>query len=911
MKMIIRKLFSVLLILALLTIPSIIPVASASELTDSTPEFNGYLVLLCDDTELVFPMNADGYSLEKVSDGSGELYFAADAKTVVELAELGVVEHCAPNYYLELYDHYPSTKWNTNVINAQTAWNHVNIIDENDMRGDGITVAVIDTGVYSSHRDFNKSNILEYINLANANVEFDIGHGTAVAGVISAQLNGVDVDGIAPGVSILPICITSGSKTDAGTTVAAIDKAISLGADVINLSLGSTDNNIFFEDAFKRAADAGIIVVAAAGNFGPSERKDSPKYVYPAAYDSVVSVSACTLKDGAVVFDDSYSYYNDQITVSAPGTNIALLSSDGGTLTNSGTSFSSPIVAGMAAMAKQQNKTIDTDIFIELLRESSKDLGTEGYDYYYGYGFVDIEAFSELLTKEYNIIYHLGDVNAGFSGSVTSPSKFTFASNSISLPEPSRNGYNFLGWYQNEQFTGTSIDTLSSGSFGDRDYYALWESTGTTDDPAYPTNIVAISSLIVAGNEAEWNNTNGKYEVMLPKNTVVSVDVIDVIPSNGTTISNLIYVSNGIWSFTATSASGKYSNVLNLAITYSPNAAPRISESAPSVGVAVPASLDGNTSVEPYLADISTWFEDEDSQTLSYHLKSDKGSLSGNILSFTPTAQDANSKVLLSLIAEDEEGLFSKELTISIAVGAVPVSNSVISGSTEYELDPNQLPTGFDVFLLNYEVLLQAFEDITEGAYYYDAVVWAIENGVTNGTSETTFAPETDCTRAQIVVFLWRALGSPEPQSTDNPFIDIADDSYYYNAVLWAFEQGITTGTGDDIFSPNASCTRAQIAVFLWRTLGSPEPESTDNPFIDVPDDSYYFDAILWAYEQKITTGTGPNTFSPEANCTRAQIVTFLYRTLEQNDQSDQDVRDLQNVRSDQDDQDDQDDQHN
>ena len=171
------------------------------------------------------------------------------------------------------------------------------------------------------------------------------------------------------------------------------------------------------------------------------------------------------------------------------------------------------------------------------------------------------------------------------------------------------------------------------------------------------------------------------------------------------------------------------------------------------------------------------------------------------------------------------------------------------------------------------------FTDITEDAYYADAVIWAVGEGITGGTTATTFSPNTPCTRAQAVTFLWRAAGSPTPQSSEMPFTDVAEDSYYYDAVLWAVENGITKGTSDTTFSPNATCTRAQIVTFLWRSQESPAAD-TVNPFTDVAADSYCADAVLWAIEQGVTKGTTATTFSPSADCTRAQTVTFLWRCM-------------------------------
>ena len=169
------------------------------------------------------------------------------------------------------------------------------------------------------------------------------------------------------------------------------------------------------------------------------------------------------------------------------------------------------------------------------------------------------------------------------------------------------------------------------------------------------------------------------------------------------------------------------------------------------------------------------------------------------------------------------------------------------------------------------------FVDVATGSYYEDAVDWAVENGITKGTDDTHFSPDGICTRAQAVTFLWRAAGSPEPETRAMPFADIPVGSYYYDAVLWAVENGITKGTSDTTFTPNMTCTRAQIVAFLWRSEKSPAA-GTANPFADVKSTAYYADAVLWAVKEDITKGTTSTAFSPNTDCTRAQIVTFLWR---------------------------------
>ena len=179
-------------------------------------------------------------------------------------------------------------------------------------------------------------------------------------------------------------------------------------------------------------------------------------------------------------------------------------------------------------------------------------------------------------------------------------------------------------------------------------------------------------------------------------------------------------------------------------------------------------------------------------------------------------------------------------------------------------------------------IFLNPFADVTEERYYYDAVLWAYNHDpqITAGTGPETFSPNRNATRAQVVTFLWHAAGEPAPKSSENPFADVPDGQYYTEAVLWAAEQGITKGTSETTFSPNKTCTRGEIVTFLWRFAGSPEAGQTENPFADVTERSFYYKPVLWAAEQEITAGTSAAAFSPGKSCTRGEIVTFLWRLL-------------------------------
>jgi len=217
---------------------------------------------------------------------------------------------------------------------------------------------------------------------------------------------------------------------------------------------------------------------------------------------------------------------------------------------------------------------------------------------------------------------------------------------------------------------------------------------------------------------------------------------------------------------------------------------------------------------------------------------------------------------LKTLAKETREGLRQ--------LGAGQVTVGIVSGDPDNGLvaDPDAKPAS------------EVFEDISAAAYYSGSVTWAVSVGVTNGTSETTFGPEEPCTRGHIVTFLWRAKGSPEPKSTDCPFVDVTPGSFYYKAMLWAVENEITNGVDATHFAPDEPCNRAQAVTFLWRAEGAPAPKSASTVFTDVNPKGFYYKAMLWAGEKSITKVATETTFAPETTCTRGHIVTFLYRDL-------------------------------
>lgn len=241
--------------------------------------------------------------------------------------------------------------------------------------------------------------------------------------------------------------------------------------------------------------------------------------------------------------------------------------------------------------------------------------------------------------------------------------------------------------------------------------------------------------------------------------------------------------------------------------------------------------------------------------------------------SVSVTPGSASKGTTVTLTVKPDEGYALDKLTVTDKDGnRLSLSDK---GDGKYTFTMPSGKVNVDAAFSKIETTMN-FWDVKQGDYYYDAVKWAVEKRITEGTGANFFSPNASCTRAQMVTFLWRAAGSPAPKSTANPFTDVSASDYYYNAVLWAVENGITTGASADRFAPGATVSRAQTVTFLYRANGS--PAANDASFSDVAADEYYANAVAWAVQNGITTGTGNGKFSPNADCTRGQIVTLLYR---------------------------------
>ena len=244
----------------------------------------------------------------------------------------------------------------------------------------------------------------------------------------------------------------------------------------------------------------------------------------------------------------------------------------------------------------------------------------------------------------------------------------------------------------------------------------------------------------------------------------------------------------------------------------------------------------------------------------------------------TVTVSPKNAKPgdTVTVTVKPDTGYTLETLTVTDAKGNQLTLTELGDGRYTFKMPSSKVD--IKATFMEDNTMLNFFTDVSAGSYCYDAVLWAAKKGVTGGVDENHFAPDAACTRAQIVTFLWRAAGSPEPKGASG-FADVPADSYYAKAVAWAVENGITTGMSDSVFAPDGTCTRAQSVTLLYRALGSKTESSAS--FRDVPANSWYADAVAWAVENDVTVGIGKGLFGPDAACTRGQIVTFLYRAYQ------------------------------
>ena len=433
-------------------------------------------------------------------------------------------------------------------------------------------------------------------------------------------------------------------------------------------------------------------------------------------------------------------------------------------------------------------------------------------------------------------------------------------------------GHTFVGWYDNENLTGSPVTAIGGTETGNKEYWAKWEInqyTITFDTaggsvvtpitqnygtaitaPAAPTKTGytftgwdrAIPATMPAENltiTAQWTVNQYTIAYDLAGGTAEGNPDTYTIETGAFTLKN---PTKSGYTFTGWSGTGL--------------------DGENNMTVTIPTGSTGNRTYTAH------WRYNGSGHSYSYYTIKATAGAGGSI---SPSGNVS--------VREGRDQTFTITPDKGYAVANVKIDGKSIGAVKSYTFENVRRTHTIEVIFMkaNGNPQTGVFVDVATGSYYEDAVDWAVENGITKGTDDTHFSPDGICTRAQAVTFLWRTAGSPEPETRTMPFTDVPVGSYYYDAVLWAVENGITEGTSNTTFSPNMTCSRAQIVAFLWRSEKSPAAGSR-NPFADVKSTAYYADAVLWAVENDITKGTTNTTFSPDADCTRAQIVTFLWR---------------------------------
>ena len=453
------------------------------------------------------------------------------------------------------------------------------------------------------------------------------------------------------------------------------------------------------------------------------------------------------------------------------------------------------------------------------------------------------------------------------SGNVTA---YTYGVGATLPTDVTRTGYTFKGWYDNEGLTGNPVTAIGNTETGNKEYWAKWEinqytvtvkpENGKADititqdygtpitappltregyqfngwDKTFPTTMPAEDLTITA----QWTVNQYTITYDLAGGTAEGNPDTYTIETGAFTLKN---PTKSGYTFTGWSGTGL--------------------DGEKNMTVTIPTGSTGNRTYTAH------WRYNGSGHSYSYYTIKAVAGAGGSI---SPTGNVS--------VREGRDQTFTITPDKGYTVSNVKIDGNSIGAVKSYTFENvSKAHTIEVIFVKDNTPQTGVFVDVAAGSYYEDAVDWAAANGITKGTGDTTFSPDAACTRAQAVTFLWRAAGSPEPETRTMPFTDVSADSYYYDAVLWAVENGITKGTSHTTFSPDATCTRAQAVTFLWRSEKSPASD-TVNPFADVKSTDYYADAVLWAVQEKITKGTGNTTFSPNADCTRAQIVTFLWR---------------------------------
>ena len=432
--------------------------------------------------------------------------------------------------------------------------------------------------------------------------------------------------------------------------------------------------------------------------------------------------------------------------------------------------------------------------------------------------------------------------------------------------------HTFKGWYDNEGLSGDPVTAIGDTETGDKEYWAKWEihqytitvkpENGKADITITQDYGTPITAPTLTREGYQFNGWDKTFPTTMPAGDMT-------ITAQWTL--NRYTISYNLNNGTATGNPDSYT-VESDAITLNTPTRPGYTftgwsgtglDGENNMTVTIPTGSTGNRAYTAH------WRYNGSGHSYSYYTIKATAGTGGSI---SPSGNVS--------VREGRDQTFTITPDKGYAVANVKIDGKSIGAVKSYTFENVRRTHTIEVIFMkaNGNPQTGVFVDVATGSYYEDAVDWAVENGITKGTDDTHFSPDGICTRAQIVTFLWRAAGSPEPKAMSS-FADVSTDAYYAKAVAWAVENGITTGTGDGKFSPDATCTRAQSVTFLFRAIGKLVDSKAE--FSDVLTDSYYANAVAWAVENGVTNGIGDGLFGPDNSCTRAQIVTFLFRAYQ------------------------------
>ena len=629
-----------------------------------------------DDTEYLFKLKETAPAVMILAGGNedytpvphAEGYFTTTASHLQTLMNAGLIEFAVPDVAVELLDSPISNdpalpqQWYMDALRPAAAW-------DAGLNGEGVTVAVIDSGLVQGHEDLDYSNITGY-NILEDQLETDnsdvTGHGTLVTGLIAAQRdNGIGVAGLADQANILSIRCFSERTTNLSVVVSAVKYAIAQNVDVINMSFGESTGALqeVLAVPLKQAQEQGILLIAAVGNSGAAS------LLYPAALDSVIGVGMVK-QDGTV---DRLSQRNSSVFVTAPGRDIYGIGYTPATAyrTDSGTSFSTPIVSAIGAMAKQADNAIDNDGFRYLLQACAQDKGAVGYDTDYGWGTVDINRFASLLTEPTAITY---ESNGGTLPPGSLEGYVISKADGRALPTPTKGDATFLGWYTDAQFSGQPVTAVPGGSVAPVKYYAKWKAQ---EAPV----ALGVKSIELNGHTAQALENN-QFQLTLPYGAdLTQIEVSDIhvtLTDDRATIENPS-LNNSVFEFIVKSSTASENYTLTITAAASPLPSVVPGQSSQS-GTATPASYDGFTAFVPYTTTVSSWFENvTDGYDAAVQSGSGTVTIDGTTVTYIPHIADSGTDVTLTLKGKGSTGLSADAVTVTIAVGALPVSNSKLA----------------------------------------------------------------------------------------------------------------------------------------------------------------------------------------------------------------------------------------